>query len=218
MESKLAHLQLGMIKEQDRAAQAERDRAEALAERDAARAAQAAHASQMAQAHTQMQAETIQQLESLQVLQRAVGMLTEGERVSQEANAQLARRVRVLDGERVDLELKCQVLQQQLEMEQGALRAERTATRSWQDNLTDVSRQLDAAMLKSEAAERQIAVMEPELAHLRKLVYGVAGGGRGQLHSKDRKEATKHRGETTITQALAGAAPRCHRCKRLDRC
>ena len=36
----------------------------------------------MAQAHTQMQAETIQQLESLQVLQRAVGMLTEGELAS----------------------------------------------------------------------------------------------------------------------------------------
>ena len=34
----------------------------------------------------------------------------------------------------------------------------------------------------------------------------------------NRREAREQHGQTTITQALAGVAPRCHRCKRLDRC
>lgn len=218
LENKLTYAQLLMLQEQDRAAQAERERAAAITARDAAHAAKEAYAEQMAQAHAQMQAETKQQLTSLQALQRAVGALTDSEHASQEANAKLVRRVRVLDGERVDLELKLQVLQKQLELEQCALAKERAAARSQQGELADAFQLLETERRKRAAAEQQVAAMDSELAQLRKLVYGVGGGGHPQQRPKARRDAREKREHPTVTQVLAVAAPRCHRCKRLDRC
>ena len=214
LSNKLTHLQLAMMQEQERASRAERERNAALAERDAARSARTAHAEQMEVVARGEQIETMQQLESLQALQRAVEVLARGEQASQEVNARLSRRVHVLDGERVDLELKVKVLQQQLEQEQNALRAERAAARVMRGEITDASRQLSEEMAKRAEAERQVAVLEPEARRLRKVVFGVAGGGRAPLL----KSTKGQHGHSTVTHLLVDSAPRCNRCKRLDRC